>query len=74
MLNSKHFTASIDVVNSRTGNVLCNFSYFPLVSGNYENARKRAECYVRDYCSTHKIPLSSFEFIDPHHCSCWFLN
>lgn len=68
------FSASIDVVNSRTGDALCNFHYFPAVSGDYERARNSATRFVRDYCSIHNIPVSSFEFIDPHHCSCWILD
>lgn len=73
-MNSKNFTASIDVVNSLTGDVLCNFNYTPLLSGDYERARKEANYFVRDYCERHKIKVSSFEFIDHYHCSCWFLD
>ena len=74
MSNSKLCTASIDVVNSRTGDSLCNFSYSPHVTGDYEGARRLAVRFVRDYCSRHKMPVSSFEFIDPYHCSSWFLD
>lgn len=73
MSNSKHFAASIDVVNSRTGDVLCNFNYFPAVRGDYDNVRELAIHFVRDYCSRHKVALSTFAFIDAYHCSYWTL-
>lgn len=74
MSKSKRFSGSIDVVNTLTGVLLCRFLYFPLVSGDYESVRNLAIHFVRDYCSRHKSPVSSFEFIDHYHCSRWILD
>lgn len=74
MSKSKRFSSAIDVINTLTGVVLCHFHYSPLVSGDYESARNLATHFVRDYCSRHKLPVSSFEFIDHYHCSRWILD
>ena len=74
MSKSKRFSASIDVVNTSTGVVLCHFHYSPYVSGDHESARNLATHFVHDYCLRHKLLLSSFEFVDHYRCSRWILD
>lgn len=74
MSKSKRFNASIDVVSTSTGVVLCHFNYSPLVSGDHESALNLATHFVHDYCLRHKLLLSSFEFVDHYRCSRWILD
>lgn len=66
--------ASIDVIDRETRIVLCHFHYYPLVSGDWETARDLSVHFVRDYCKRHNYEVSSYEFFDHYHGSCWSLN
>lgn len=74
MSKSKRVIASIDVVNTYTGVVLCHFRYSPYVNGDHDSALSLATHFVHDYCLRHKILLSSFEIVDHYRCSRWILD